>query len=279
MYPYFELFGRTIGTYAIAALIGFAFSALLIWRLCRTKGIGDGDVILLVLSMAIGVFLGGKLLYGLTQWPLIVEAFGSLTSPEVLFSKLQTAFNGMVFYGGFFGSLGAVWLYTHFNKSIATPFAMELMGLVTPLFHTFGRIGCFFAGCCYGIPCQWGITISGNHLIPELNDVSRLPIQLIEAGANLLIFGILAFLYGRNGRRPSLLSLYTLLYAPLRFVLEFFRGDEIRGIWLGLSTSQWISLGLVIVVLLHLLLSPSKTAIDSPSTVKYNTTTNDLEEN
>ena len=251
MYPYFELFGRTIGTYAIAALFGFAFSALLIWRLCRTKGIGDGDVILLVLSMAIGVFLGGKLLYGLTQWSLIVEAFGNFASPEVLFSKLQTAFNGMVFYGGFLGSLGAVWLYTHLNKSIATPFAMELMGLVTPLFHTFGRIGCFFAGCCYGIPCQWGITISGNPLIPELNDVSRLPIQLIEAGANLLIFGILAYLYGRKGRRPALLSLYILLYAPLRFVLEFFRGDEIRGIWLGLSTSQWISLALLLTTALY----------------------------
>ena len=39
-----------------------------------------------------------------------------------------------------------------------------------------------------------------------------------------------------------LIFIYMLIYPVVRFTLEFFRGDEIRGFVLGLSTSQWISI-------------------------------------
>ena len=66
--------------------------------------------------------------------------------------------------------------------------------------------------------------------------------QLFEAGGNLLLCGIL-LLVGRRMKKPGLLTgIYLAGYAVMRFVLEFFRYDAERGGFLGVSTSQWISL-------------------------------------
>lgn len=74
--------------------------------------------------------------------------------------------------------------------------------------------------------------------------VALFPVQAVESAALLLIFGVLVA-YTRRRRRPNRVgALYLLLYAPCRFVLEFFRYDAIRGSFFGLSTSQWLSLAL-----------------------------------
>ena len=79
--------------------------------------------------------------------------------------------------------------------------------------------------------------------------VSRLPIQLFEAAGLLLIFMLLVFLYYRVPKKPTLpLWTYLIAYPMLRFVLEFWRGDEARGGFWLFSTSQWISLGILTVV-------------------------------
>lgn len=108
-----------------------------------------------------------------------------------------------------------------------------------PLFHVFGRVGCFLGGCCYGLPSAWGFVYRYSP-VAEANGVSRFPVQLVEAAWNLVLFLLLARLQRRG--RDRLLPLYLALYAPARFLLEFLRGDAYRGIFLGLSTSQWISL-------------------------------------
>ena len=118
------------------------------------------------------------------------------------------------------------------------------------LFHTFGRIGCFLGGCCYGIPSAWGVTYRHSPVV-EANGISRFPVQLVEAAWNLILFLLLSRLL-RQGK-GRLLPLYLALYAPARFLLEFLRGDSYRGIFFGLSTSQWISLLLFPAALFFLL--------------------------
>ena len=71
-------------------------------------------------------------------------------------------------------------------------------------------------------------------------NLTNTTVQLVEAAWNLVLFLLLARLQRRG--RDRLLPLYLALYAPARFLLEFLRGDAYRGIFLGLSTSQWISL-------------------------------------
>ena len=62
----------------------------------------------------------------------------------------------------------------------------------------------------------------------------------------LIIFAVLLIYTRRDLKRRSVLFLYMVIYGIERFIIEYFRYDEIRGIFLGLSTSQWISIALVI---------------------------------
>ena len=80
----------------------------------------------------------------------------------------------------------------------------------------------------------------------KANGVIRLPIQLIESAGDLIIFAILLFLSYKKLRKGTLFLLYLFMYGILRMTTEFFRGDEIRGFLFGISTSQWISILLII---------------------------------
>lgn len=246
MFPYFTIFGKTVGMYAILAIIGLAVCTAVCTLLTQKKGVMFEDCLLLLLVVAGGLTVGGHLLYGLTQLDrlvLLLKNIGKLTLIE-FFQGLGIVFGGSVFYGGFLGALGALLIYSHFVKILPRGDLLDLYAVTVPLFHTFGRIGCFFGGCCYGIESAFGYTVTGNTLIPELNGVRRFPVQLTEAACNLLIFLLLFRLYRKEKNRGRLIFTYMLCYAPVRFSLEFLRGDVIRGIYLGLSTSQWISLAL-----------------------------------
>jgi phosphatidylglycerol:prolipoprotein diacylglycerol transferase len=113
--------------------------------------------------------------------------------------------------------------------------------------HAVGRVGCLLAGCCYGRPTDlaWGIVFSdpfaGSYVGTPLN-VHLHPVQLYESGAELLILAALLLMEKRGRAFPGRTFWgYVLLYAVSRFIIEFFRGDE-RGMLLGVSTSQFISL-------------------------------------
>ena len=101
---------------------------------------------------------------------------------------------------------------------------------------------CFLAGCCYGKKL--------NKIFSVLNvEIDTFPVQLIEALLELFIFLILCV--AENYKKDiNLLEIYLLLYAIVRFTLEFFRGDDIRGMFYGLSTSQWISMVIILFYLI-----------------------------
>ena len=69
--------------------------------------------------------------------------------------------------------------------------------LCIPLFHAFGRIGCFLSGCCYGIETTFGIDLKYSP-VPGCSGVLRFPVQLIESGCNFIIFFLLLFLFNKK---------------------------------------------------------------------------------
>ena len=146
---------------------------------------------------------------------------------------------GLVFYGGLLFSLLFIFIYSSILKKFNPKDLYYLLpGLAFG--HAVGRIGCFFSGCCFGKVCNLPIAIS-------LQGVLRHPVQLYEA-MSLLILGVF-FLFRINKERAKKedLFLYLIFYSIIRFIIEFFRGDSIRGIhYLGVSTSQLIALGLII---------------------------------
>jgi phosphatidylglycerol:prolipoprotein diacylglycerol transferase len=126
--------------------------------------------------------------------------------------------------------------------------------------HVIGRFGCLLAGCCYGRPTSmpWAVTFTDPVAAANVGTPLGIPLhptQLYDAGAELLILVVLLATERKGRPFPGrTFWLYILLYGISRFIIEFFRGDD-RGMILGVSTSQFVSLvaiPLAVAVLLRL---------------------------
>ena len=181
-------------------------------------------------------------------WHLLFEA----EDFEQFWKFLTAIFGGSVFYGGLFGGIVAALIVIRVNRYPRAEIT-DCAAPAVPLFHFFGRIGCFLGGCCYGIESEFGFTFT-HSLVESANGVRRFPVQLFEAGFNLLLFFLLFIVLKKEKLKGRLFLLYLGLYAPARFGLEFLRGDTYRGYLFGLSTSQIISLGIMLVLAVYTLI-------------------------
>ena len=238
------------------AVLGFAACFLVGSRLARRYGIDVYDFALVSIAAGIGLAIGASLLYCLTNIRLLIGAFSHYheIGREGVWAVIKYCFSGFVFYGGFIGGGIGILAYTKYSKTMRghRDHLLDIYAVLVPLFHAFGRVGCFFGGCCYGVESEFGFTVHNNTINPAINDVSRFPIQLVESACNLLIFLFLLWLFKKSVLENRLIYIYMLIYPVVRFITEFFRGDEIRGFFFGLSTSQWISIFLFVFALIML---------------------------
>jgi len=120
--------------------------------------------------------------------------------------------------------------------------------------HALGRVGCFFAGCCYGKPTDmwFGVDFvqSINTKTGEWNyfGYKRIPTQLFEAIFLVVVF-VLCMIALKRDKGNLSLKIYMYGYSIFRFILEFFRGDEERAVVGILSPSQWQSIILFVLAL------------------------------
>jgi phosphatidylglycerol:prolipoprotein diacylglycerol transferase len=104
--------------------------------------------------------------------------------------------------------------------------------------HAFGRVGCAFAGCCYGKEITSGIAMY-NH------GAWRIPTQLYEAFFLFVLYAVLFYLVKRKNFKYTM-PIYLFVYGIFRFIIEFFRADE-RGTLVGaISPSQFWSIAMVV---------------------------------
>lgn len=243
MFPFFDFFGKQVGTYALCSIVGLLCCGSVSAAYAKTKHIQGEDVILLTLVASCGMVIGGHLLYGFIHLPKLFELFThDQTDFTTMFQHFVTQFSGSVFYGGLIGAIFAIHIYTRNMPPRTRGICRDLLALSIPLFHAFGRLGCFLGGCCYGIPCSWGILIENHPFIAELNGTTRFPVQLLECLCNLGIFLFLRYRFRKNRTHGTLITTYLFIYPIIRFCIEFLRGDTERGFFLWFSTSQWISM-------------------------------------
>ncbi len=255
MLPFITIFNRQIPMYGLLIMAGVSLGVSFAVFFPAKKHIARQDIFNAVCYAGVGVFAGAKLLYIVLTLP---ELFFAQNAPALTWELVYRLFAyGFVFYGGVLGGLFGIFLYACKYKLAFLPLTETLIPAV-PLVHAVGRIGCFCAGCCYGVPMEppWGVYFHADSV--ALHGVPLFPVQLYEAALNVVLF-IGLFAYSRKERRPGqILGLYLLFYALIRFTLEYFRFDAARGFLLGISTSQWISL-LLLPVGLCLLLAKRKT--------------------
>lgn len=205
----------------------------------------DPDRIMdLCFYIVIAAIVGSRLFYVLTTPGFYIS------SPLEIFKIWN---GGLVFYGGFIGAALVVVIYLKvYHLPLGT--ISDIAAVAMPLGHFFGRIGCFFAGCCYGKACQmpWSVTFRSPDSLAPLN-IPLHPTQLYESAANLMVF--LAMLACRRYKRfdGQLFLIYIILYGVNRSIIEMFRDDFRGATFFGVfSISQAIAIASAIISVIAL---------------------------
>ena len=244
MLPYINIFGFELATYGLIIFIGVAIGSFIaIQYFSKFFDIKKEDIFYAILYGIIGVIIGAKLLYFITNIPFLIENYNNL---DLWNTFLQMLKGGFVFYGGLIGGIFGLFIYSKQFKISFKSLCLILVPVI-PLVHSIGRIGCLCAGCCYGMEYHGFGAITFHNSLLAPNDIPLFPMQIVESICLLIIFVILLLTYKRLLGTYKTIGLYCILYGIVRFVLEFFRGDLIRGIFFGLSTSQWISIAIIII--------------------------------
>jgi len=223
--------------YIFFAVVGIVFAASIFILLLATHDYNLPKYTKILFISAIGLLLGGRLFGALTG--LYIALAGGLTITTHTFTD-----TGIVFYGGMIGFVLSFLLICKIWDKEIDHGIMDLVAVCIPIFHFWGRLGCFFGGCCFGLEVEADTIFSviyTTHIAGEHITATRFPIQLLEASINLLLFAILLALLWKQKLRGYLIILYLVSYAVMRIVLEFFRGDLVRGVWNGVSFSQVVS--------------------------------------
>ena len=261
MLPSFQALGLTIPMYGVMSALGMLAAFVLLGLTRKHTRFSEDQALSAALWAIIMGFLGAKVLY----W--IVEIDQIIADPSYL---LHTLREGFVFYGALIGGLGGVAIYSLRKKlpffSLTDYF---IPGLV--IGHAFGRIGCFFAGCCYGMECETPISVVFPAGGAAPAGIPLLPTQLMESAFLFLLCAFLVWRLTKKKPFGTVSGWYMVLYGVWRFVIEFFRSDE-RGAVGALSTSQFISLfvfaGGVALLLLVKFGVLKKTVLDLPIPVE-----------
>lgn len=237
MYPILFKYGVfTVHTYGVFIALGFLAAVILASVKAMDFRLQRDFVLDLGFWVIITGILGARVLD-------VVTNLGYYTLNPISMIKIWEG--GLSFFGGLAGGLLGGIAFCRLKK-VPVFLAGDLVAPYLALGQSIGRIGCFFAGCCYGKPCQL-FSVVFNHpqsLAPR--GIGLYPIQIMESIADFIIFLVLFNVAKKRSFQGQVFSLYLILYPAIRFVAEFYRGDNpvISG---NLTFYQYISIGVLLI--------------------------------
>jgi phosphatidylglycerol:prolipoprotein diacylglycerol transferase len=245
----------------------FLIAIIVARRLAGRVGIDPDMVVDMGVYIILAALVGAKLLLLVVDWEIYSRQFRSIVGEgggavgqalsflgtagayigaiaQMGMSLLQA---GGVFYGGFIAAvLMSIWYVR--RHQLALWRIADAAAPAVAIGHGIGRLGCFAAGCCYGIATDlpWGVTFTDTYsgtLVGVPLNIPLHPTQLYEAATNLILGAALIWFFPRRKFDGQVFWTYVLAYAVLRFLHEFLRADP-RGFLFGdaLSTSQFIAI-------------------------------------
>ncbi|WKY43990.1 prolipoprotein diacylglyceryl transferase [Eubacteriaceae bacterium ES2] len=236
MYPVIEIFNRTIPTFGILFLFGTCAAFLLSTITARKYAILTMDIVFCGLFGIIGGIIGAKSMYLLVNLSALIQ--------DPLNTLIAFLSGGSVFFGGLLGGVMGGYFYTRIYKLNPILFFDAAVPCLS-LAQAFGRIGCFFNGCCYGIGYDGFCSVTFPEGAYPPAGVSLFPTQLTESLFLFILSGLLLWHLKKSRKPGHTTGLYLISYGIFRFLIEFLRADP-RGSFLCFSTSQW--LGLLVVL-------------------------------
>lgn len=252
MYPFLlpEFFDYTIAMHDLMMIVGVFFMLVYVgYRLEKKEGFSRKQTNRLLILIVISSLIA------LVSSYLVDGVFHSIKNGELTFGSIT-------FIGGLIGGVLAFVLllkyyYHDDNKDYKKILNVLITGIV--LAHAIGRIGCFLAGCCYGVPTEsfLGVVFPHGHAHDAFPETTIYPTQLFESAFLFILFIILNTVKPIKNRQ---LEVYLISYGIWRILIEFIRGDD-RGSLLPLfsteynvfpTPSQYLSLVMVILGIVFL---------------------------
>ena len=226
-------------SYGLLVALGFLAGLGMTTRLARRAGLPVDAVTNLAIYCALAGMAGAKL-------AMFVFDFGYYReSPGKIFS-LETLQAAGVYQGGLLLALLVAVLYMRKVKLPAL-LTSDAFAPGLALGHAIGRLGCFAAGCCWGVQCDrpWAVTFTNpeaHNLVGVPLGVPLHPTQLYESFCEALLFFFLLWRIKKPHTPGAIIGMYLVCYSVLRFLIEFLRNHE-QATHLGLSLTQWIAFG------------------------------------
>lgn len=238
--------GHHLRVYGFLVALGFLFALIYVKKESRRAGLHPDRTMDLFFYMAIFSIVGARALY-------MINSVGKdfFSDPLMIFRFWE---GGLVFQGGVIGAI-LCWVYYTRKHKMGTFQTSDVFAPALALGHAVGRIGCFFAGCCYGKQCgltyPFGVTFPFDPLSIAPPGVVLYPTQLFESFGEFAIFGFLLWYRRHKPFDGAVFLVYLMVYSILRSILEIYRGDQIRGFVIEpyLSNGQFLSLVTIIVCL------------------------------
>ena len=230
--------------YGVMISLGILGCYLTLWYMCKKFNIDEKFVDFLSYNGFVSILVGFGSAY------LFQSIYNYLENPSDGFH-----FGGMTFLGGLIGGVVCfLIIYFIFRKKFNNRLidCLPFIPLCIVIAHAFGRVGCFFAGCCYGVETDSFLGVKFPHLPHKV-----LPTNLMEAIFLFILYGVMFYLVTKKDFKYNF-ALYCIVYGIWRFVIEFFRGDDRGTFIIGLSPSQFWSIimfivGIMLIFLLKLL--------------------------
>lgn len=231
----FKLGSLTLYSYGFLILVGVVFGYIYALKNLNRLGLSSEDVSSLFLWCFASVFVGGRLFFYLES-PYVY-----INEPSKLFDGLSS---GFVFYGSFLLTVPVlIWWFR--SKNIMVWEGFDVLGVSGAFVHAFGKIGCFMAGCCYGLPSgkHFGIVFTNKQCSAEPLNTPLYPTQLWDSAIIFFAIALMLWFKRKKWFSGQLFLTYGMLYALGRFFTEGYRGDAERGFILNglLSHSQGIA--------------------------------------
>ena len=229
-----------VNSYGLCIGIGIIAAYFIILYKTKALGITKDNLSEMFLWCFLAAFAGGKLLFYLE------EPSKYWNNPALMLKNLG---NGFVFYGSLLVVVPTMYLWLRKKKIPFWPF-MDGVAFGGPVLHSFGRLGCFLAGCCHGKICTnaFGVIFSDPDSAANPKNVPLYPTQLFDIGINLITLLIVYLISKKQQFKGQLFLIYITLYAIGRVINENFRGDNERGFLFGgiLTYSQLIAILLIL---------------------------------
>lgn len=226
----------TIFSYGVMIALGILAAFYIVKYKTRYIPLSTDKISSLLIWVILAAFVGGKLFF------FLEDPSKYLADPSEM---LNAAGGGFVFYGSLIFAIPTIMWWLKKEKIAMRPF-FDVLAFAGPVVHSFGRVGCFLAGCCHGRACDaaYGVVFSHPDTMADPMNTPLYPTQLYDIAVNLTILGVVIWLEKRKKFDGQLFLVYLMMYGVGRSIVEMFRGDEARGYIIDgiLTHSQFIAI-------------------------------------